>query len=173
MSRTSRVVDIKLNIDVQKYKKSGQYDCSNDLFDDCFEQSFARNMTNFCLLPFMTSNLTTNPPCLNQEEGEKALKNFQEYASRCPAPCVQDQIVITENSIEELYEATHPAALISSANYVIKIKLPETTDIMTMKEYYSFESYVADFGGFSGLFLGFSFLGIMAAIKPTCKKIST
>ena len=130
------------------------YEQNQGNYDFCVMNEIDQHLLNKvgCTTPF---GLDMNNICRNQTFGAKAYNIMDYFHDRnhegidCKHPCSYLQAKSTEPAIEELYEASNGKA---SFNLPMKVRV--------YRSHYSFTglSFVAEVGGYVGLFLGANFL---------------
>ena len=135
-------------------------------YDKCIKQEIIEKLSKLCLLPFIEEDNSTSDNvsvCTSFEEGLKALSVFQASSSQCKNPCTQTSIDVHETTEYYLYNIANDVK-----NYDLEagyyINLPKLVRTSELQENYGFTSVVAEIGGLTGLFLGFSVLGLCSRL---------
>ena len=146
-------------------------DLDKAVYDTCLLDYWIKNSDN-CTLPFFYSNQTTT--CRTFKEGEMALKTMFQLGAECLQPCVQFEMKIVETPV--LYTDSRNFSLILYQSQIgahlshTKLHAGDTLDgyLVYLPKFISYRksghdydgvSYVAEFAGWAGLFLGVSLSG--------------
>ena len=145
--------------------------CKPELIDhDACIRSSRESADLACHLPFLYDNMTET--CPNFAEGAVALRDYLEFQPNCINPCSQFEYRVSQVPIMYFqsrnttngYNYKDSIAAIPRNGYYIDV--PEYMTIRTSVPSYSFVSFVAEFAGWAGLFLGLSFSGTLIQILP-------
>ena len=151
-------------------------DSARDLYDTCLHNKRIEASKN-CTLPFFDANLTLT--CGTFQEGAMAMEMISNLAEDCLLPCVQFETKIVENPIlyavsnNYSYDTSYPNligahATIKDGGYEFNlgyfIHLPKYISYRKSSHNYDAISYVAEFAGWAGLFLGLSLSGCLFVI---------
>ena len=124
-------------------------------YDKCIEAEIDSN----CSLPFQR-NPGNQPICSSFASGLAAIKKFNSLDSTCKYPCTQVKIDHVVNPSKIVYSKMNPNVEVTKEPGFF-LTLPPTVKVLQMSEDYGAVSFIAEFGGWSGLFVGVSILAIV------------
>ena len=155
-----------LEVKVHKLLPTPNLKCSQELstYDECTQKETLELLDDFCMLPFVNPLGESIPPCTNFSQGYIAFKLFaEETASKCQLPCSQVEVKIKMNEVMPIFQIMNPdVGDIADPGY--QIEIPPTVGISEMVQNYDWVSYVAEIGGWTGLFTGLSVFGIVCML---------
>ena len=163
------IMDTELDIQVNNLISTPHMECAdeNQKYDLCSEKlTSARLKKEQCHLPFM-KNAEVAELCKTRENMEESLKIFQSIHLDCPLPCSQVEINIGLNPVDWLYILMNPKFPVNTVIPGYYIKMPRVVVVSGMQKSYSTISFIAEFGGWVGLFLGVSLLGAVEFLLNT------
>ena len=143
---------------------SEEYDCDSDdsSFDSRVKEK-AKNLTmkhSRCLPPFLAED-DDDILCLNKTDGQEAFNNyllaFDNARLKSPPPCKTNKINLRVKNQQNIIENLHMVFNVISRNrdsYSLFISFPSLVEAIESKEFYNWVSYVAEFSGWLGIFLG-------------------
>ena len=151
-------------------------DLTKDVYDTCLHKQRMEASDN-CTLPFFDANITST--CSTFEDGSKAMQMISNMEEHCLPPCVQFKASIVENPV--LFTVSKNNSRYLQYNYQLLIgahfgfkdevfnkgyfiHLPKYISYRKSSHNYDAISYVAEFAGWAGLFLGLSLSGCLLAI---------
>ena len=170
------IMDTELDIQVNNLISTPHMECAdeNQKYDLCSEKlTSARLKKEQCHLPFM-KNAEVAELCKTRENMEESLKIFQSIHLDCPLPCSQVKINIGLNPVDWLYILMNPKFPVNTVIPGYYIKMPRMVVVSGMQKSYSNISFIAEFGGWVGLFLGVSILEAVELLfrKYMCSDIN-
>lgn len=128
-------------------------------FDDCVEEEILAKLSNLCIPPYIKKRDENVPICSNTTDGYSALKVFQLTPQACILPCKQLQVTMNMIPVDMIFSTVRKNLVVRSQENGLHIHIPSIVFTSEMVEQYSVISFIADFGGWSGLLLGVSLLG--------------
>ena len=147
-------------------------DSANSAYDKCLFDYWIEN-SGKCSLPFFESNKTNT--CSTFKEGEMEMKNILSLEVKCLLPCVEFEMEILENPV--LYADSQNKSLPYYQSQIeahlfrymdtyngYLVHLPKYLTYRKSSHSYDGISYVAEFAGWAGIFLGISLSGSLLAI---------
>ena len=151
---------------------------AKDIYDTCLHNYWMENLDN-CTLPFYDANITSTRTCSTFEDGSKAMQMISNMEEHCLPPCVQFEANIVENPV--LFTVSKNISRYLQENYQLLIgahfgfkdevfnqgyfiNLPKYIPYRKSSQNYDAISYVAEFAGWAGLFLGLSLSGCLLVI---------
>ena len=170
------VVNMHIHVKSSKLEPSIQYPCSYDSFETCL-QTKRKELNTSCQVPFET-DVNDNTICKTDEEGYKVMKELSKLTSKCKPSC---QVV--DIRIEEIPQ--NYGVLSRNENFKVGllqvskmtpgyyINIPSTASLTSISYDYGFISYVAEFAGWSGIFVGASVLWIVGIITSLFSWVSS
>ena len=139
-------------------------ECSQELttFDECTQKETLDLLEDFCVLPFVNPLWESTPACTNFSQGYLAYTVFAEKAvSKCQLSCSQVEVKIKMNEVMPIFTKMNPDDVDKIEDPGYSIEIPPTVEISKMVQNYNWVSYVAEIGGWTGLFTGLSVFGIV------------
>ncbi len=103
--------------------------------------------------------------CTNSARILEAMKIFQSSINSCVPPCTQVKVNMRLNPVNWLNVMTNSKISNNLFTPGYFIKIPSSVMYSEMKESYTWISFIAEFGGWVGLFLGFSILGTFEIVE--------
>ena len=147
---------VNFDIDIQKILSTPEYECETSLsYDKCLETEAISN----CSLPFQTQTIQPQI-CKNFTDGLLAFKSFNRFETSCRYPCYQIKISHKVNPSRLVYSVLNNANVGEEPGYIIQ--LPAQVKVTEMTEAYTTVSFIAEFGGWSGLFVGISLMALLS-----------
>ena len=167
-----------LEIRYQKMLATQLQECAlPDLhYDECLKKEKKCALSSFCTLPFLTYGAKNNT-CRNFSEGYKAYTKYKENENlNCKDPCSQVEVKVQLDELMPIHQFMNPKeSTASEPGYHFTI--PTKIGVSEMVENYDLVSFVAEVGGWTGLFTGLSVFGILgvtlaqlASTTLTCLK---
>ena len=171
------IVETELNFKMEEFISTPRLKCSKEsTFDSCVEKSILQCLQDQCLHLFWNQP-TTNLSCNNSTDQQAGLIIFQTRSTNCLPPCSQVKVDMKLNPVNWQDTLVNPRY--SNKNFVpgYFIKIPSTILLSEMAESYATISFIAEFGGWVGLFLGMSVLGAFEFLSeklasPKCNRLS-
>ena len=164
------VVNIHLHVKSFQLEPSFQYPCSYGSFESCLQDK-RKELNTSCQVPFET-DVNDNTICTTDEDGYKVTEELSKLTSKCKPSCQVVDIRIKE--IPKSYgllskNEVFRRGLLQVSRMIpgYYINIPSTAGLTSISHDYGFISYVAEFSGWSGIFVGASLLWI-AGITTSC-----
>ena len=158
------VVNMHLHVKSSKLEPSIHYPCSYGSFETCL-QNKRKELNNSCQVPFEL-DVHDDTICKTDEDGYKAMKELSTLTSKCTPSCQVVDIKIMEIpqnlgalSVNDFFKVGLLEVSRMTPGYYIDI--PSTAGLTSISYDYGFISYVAEFAGWSGMFVGASLLWIV------------
>ena len=159
---------ISFTIHAQQILPSAECESRKNTYDNCFKSEALTN----CSLPFEENSL---PNCTTFEDGLKAFRRFNRQGSSCNLPCSQIKIEHIVHPSKMLYSIINPNVKVAE-EHGYDLKLPKQIEVLQMAEDYNAISFIAEIGGWSGLFIGISLVTLVTNLgqlfqeyKISCK----
>lgn len=164
-------VNIELKVEVKQFLSTNQMTCNKDnfMYDKCMTNETINQLGKVCIPAFIETNSNISK-CSSFDEGLKALYIFNAKKTICDLPCTQINIEYSSVSSQNIYSYINPNTIISE-NPGYHFVLPKTVPVTETTEEYGIISYIAEFGGWSGLFIGISILGLYSTAEQTLKNL--
>ena len=155
---------ISFSIAVKETLTSHEYQCEvkSNNYDKCFEAESRAN----CSLPFQ-DNQKNLSICKNFENGLNAFQSFNRMNSSCKYPCFELRIDYTTDPSKVIYSKMNPNVRVAEEPGY-SLQLPGRVKVFSMSEDYDAISLIAEFGGWSGLFVGVSLLMLITQVLGLC-----
>ena len=161
-------VEIELDVNAKKHISTSSTECTEDThaqtFDSCVENTIFHQLQNQCHLSFW-NKLNNESSCINSTGTSEAMKVVQSSLNKCIPPCMKVKIILKQNPVNWLNILTNPAKYFRQFTPGFIIKIPSSVMYSEMYESYSLISFIAEFGGWVGLFLGVSILGAFEFVE--------
>ena len=155
-------MDTKLEITVKNRMPTEEFQCleKNSLkFDDCVELNILEKLKDICIPPIMNKTASNMTVCSNFQEGYNAFKVFQQTPKVCIPPCMQVQVDLPMLPVDVIFSSVRQNLAVRSQENGFYLNIPNILLTSDMVEQYSLISYIAEFGGWTGLLLGVSLVG--------------
>ena len=163
------IMDSQPEIEVKKLISTSNMECQDGLetYDLCSEMTIRKRWENNCIPPFLIklqniSNCTMHA----------AFNIFQTSPEECLIPCSQIKVNIKQNPVDWLYILVNPKLPINTVIPGYYLTIPSYILYSEMQESYTAISFIAEFGGWAGLFLGVSVIGVFEFIMNKFSNIS-
>ncbi len=170
------IVNVQLYIKSSKLEPSNQYPCSHSSFETCLRTK-TRELNTSCLVPFET-NVDDNTVCKTDEDGYKTMTELSKLTSKCKPSCQVVDIRIKE--IPQSYgllskNEVFRRGLLQVSKMIpgYYINIPSTASLTSISYDYGFISFVAEFAGWSGIFVGASLLWIVGKKTSLISQITS
>ena len=153
------IVEIELGVDVNKLISTPTTECAEDgeTFDSCIETTMCQAQDQ-CHIHFL--NKPSNESfCTNYTGILEDMKIFQSSFESCLPPCTQVKVNMQLNPVNWLNVMTNSKISNNLFTPGYFLKIPSSVMYSEMNESYTWISFIAEFGGWVGLFLGLSILG--------------
>ena len=155
-------VNIELGINILSILESQVDVCSSKEYDECVMQEIRKKFNDSSCWPSFLEN-SSNSTCQDFEQGIIALSIFNEDKSNCKFPCYQINVNSKFTTTRPVVNAIHPHInFTKNPGYVFH--LPKKVKILEMVENYGVISFMAEFGGWSGLFVGISVISVIFGV---------
>ena len=157
------IVDMEVEVTISLPTHQIKCDKSMFVYDQCVATELLNKKSELCLLPFLAleSNLSM---CHSFHDGLQALDIFNSQQNNCMLPCTQTKVEFSLNPSRNIYSNINPNTIVSE-NPGYNFAFPPSVTVSEMTEAYDIVSYVAEFGGWAGLFIGISFLGLYSLVN--------
>ena len=157
-------VNVELDISVLSILDSQLEDCSSQEYDECVMHEIKdKLMRTISCWPSFLDNLSNASTCQNFDKGLNALEIFNDAKTNCKFPCYQINIDSRLSTTRPVINTIHQDVnFTKTPGYVFY--MPKNVKLSEMVESYDILSYMAEFGGWSGLFVGISVLTITFAL---------
>ena len=155
--------NVNIDISIQSIFPSDIADCeeTSNTYDKCLMSEIEEDLKN-CTLPFLGYG-NMESICRSFEDGLKALRIFNKEESKCKFPCYQINIDFQLNPSRPVISLMNPDInIIKNPSYYFY--LPSEIKVSKMSEDYDIITFIAEFGGWSGLFIGISLLTITSKL---------
>ena len=151
--------NINIDISIKEILNSDSTECDEtpNHYDDCV-MTEVENLLTTCTFPFL-SKKNIESVCRTFEDGKKALKVFNKEETKCKFPCYQINVDYQLHPSRLVFSKKNPN-MIETENPSFFFNFPSKVKVSRMSEDYGIISYIAEFGGWSGLFIGISLLTI-------------
>ena len=163
------IMDSQPEIEVTKLISTSNMECEDGIetYDLCSEMTTWKRWENNCIPPFWMqlqniSNCTIHA----------AFNIFQTSPEECLIPCSQIKVNIKQNPVDWLYILVNPKLPINTVIPGYYLTIPSHILYSEMQESYTAISFIAEFGGWAGLFLGVSVIGFFEFIMGKFTKTS-
>ena len=159
-----------LDIKMEKMLPTETMNCNTSPFeyDNCFYNETQTILENLCATPFL-DNVRNITKCRNFKEGYNATQVYINRATtECQKPCDQVHVQISINQVMPIYQYLNPNEE-TSPDPGYHFKIPSSVRVSEMKEDYNWVSYIAEAGGWSGLFTGISVLSLVGIASAFIK----
>lgn len=156
---------IEIDIAITKFLASNEIKCDKNGYDQCIRMELRKQLASLCHLPFMEPSSAV-PKCSNFEEGLRAFNIFNAQNTNCSLPCTQTNVGTKIHPSQFIYSFINPNIKVSE-NPGYRFSFPKLVHVTEMTEDYDVVSYIAEFGGWAGLFVGMSILGLYSMLDPT------
>lgn len=126
-------------------------------YDNCLISEIRNELDKHCTLPFLCSNKTN--VCRSFKDGIKALVIYNKETTMCKFPNYQIDVDFILNPSQPISSITNPnIKIVENPGYYFRF--PKEVKVSQTTQNYGFITYIAEFGGWSGLFIGISLLSI-------------
>lgn len=171
VSHVDHIVEASLQINVNKLISTSATQCSesSETFDSCVENMIYQHHLDKCVLPFW-NQIQSNAVCNVSGNNQLSLNIFQTSYHKCVSPCTQVKVEISNNPINWFSYLLMPRLVLKDVIPGYYMSIPATILKSEMQESYSAISFIAEFGGWVGLFLGISLLGLFSYLKDCISK---
>ena len=157
-------VDIYLTINAFEWEPQENFPCGFVSYDDCIQNN-RKGLNTSCKLPFENVEDLETPICSTLEDGKFVVEQIRNNSYNCLRPCTLLNIDVKE--VPKTYMVTKArndfmSKLVNEYKFKTgyRIHIPNEGDIISSVHDYGFISYIAEFGGWSGLLVGASLLQI-------------
>lgn len=154
------IMDLNIDITSNQLVPTLNNQCATDTFDSCVDYIIKTRMNDHCQLPFIKDSIEEIPICDTSERMHSALNLFQTSHLECLDSCSQIEVKIEANPVDWLYILMNPKFPVKTVIPGYYLTIPRTVLVSRMTENYTTISFIAEFGGWVGLFLGVSLLGV-------------
>lgn len=165
------IVEASLQIDVHKRISTSATKCSelSETFDSCVESMIYQRHQDKCVFPFW-NQIQSSAVCNVSGNNQLSLNIFQTSYHKCVPPCIQVKVEISNNPINWFSFLLMPRLRLKDVIPGYYMSIPASILKSEMQESYSAISFIAEFGGWVGLFLGISLLGLFVNLKDCITK---
>ena len=166
----SYVMDTQLDIKANRFLSTSNMECDDGLetYDLCSEKTMRKRLENNCIPPFWIQQENISNCSMHA-----AFNIFQTSPEECLIPCSQIKVNIKQNPVDWLYILVNPKLPISTVIPGYYLTIPSYILYSEMQESYTAISFIAEFGGWAGLFLGVSVIGVFEFIMMKFTNISS
>ena len=156
--------NVKFDISVKSILPSDNMECEETAkeYDNCVMNEI-QDMLKNCTLPFLNNNDRNLLTCKSFEYGLEALKIFNKEETSCNVPCYQINQNVQLNPSRPVISMKNPSLNITK-NPGYYFNFPSKVLRLEMSKEYGIITFIAEFGGWSGLFVGVSLLTIISKI---------
>ena len=154
------IMDLNIDITSNQLVPSPNNPCATDTFDSCVDNFIKTTLNDHCQLPFMKDTIGEIPICNTGDSMQGALNLFQTSHLECLDSCSQIEVKIEANPVDWTYILMNPKFPVKTVIPGYYLTIPRTVLVSRMVENYTTVSFIAEFGGWVGLFLGVSLLGV-------------
>lgn len=157
----NHIMDMNIDIKYRRLLSIQKMECTDEkhTYDSCLDYLITKNLQEHCQLPLVRGHKEM-PVCKTNQDIKEALKIFQTSFPECQHSCSQIEVDIKLNPVDLLYTLKNPKNPVKTVFPGYYITIPRAILVSTMQENYTPLSFIAEFGGWVGLFLGISVLGI-------------
>ena len=158
------IMQVELEISVSKVLSMREIKCVEETYsyDSCILNSNLEAMREKCVPPFAVINQTgVESLCTNFTEGEEALTVFQQSPQTCKPSCFETVVKLNMVPVDVLFPTLNPNSPSSTPFTGYLFRVPTKVVSSTIFGTYTIVSLIAEFGGWMGLLLGLSILGVM------------
>ena len=157
----NHIMDTNIDIKYRRLLSIPIMECTDEkhTYDSCLDNLVTNKLQEHCQLPLVRGHKEM-PVCKTNKDIKEALKIFQTSYPECLHSCSQIEVDIKLNPVDLLYTLKNPTYPVKTVIPGYYITIPRAILVSTMQESYTPISFIAEFGGWVGLFLGISVLGI-------------
>ena len=156
--------NMQVQISVEKVDSSPSFECmaKASFYDECVLKSTLKQLENKCIPPFMEINgkVKNHSVCKNRADSLEAFDIFQSLSRTCQQSCTQVHVGINKTPIDKLYTMINGLVTLNPIHGAYYVSIPHEIIVLQVQYNYLFISYIADFGGWIGLLLGLSTVGL-------------
>ena len=160
----NHIIEVELEISVSNVLSMKEIKCGEEAYsyDSCILNSNLEAMQEKCVPPFAVINQTgVESLCTNFTEGEEALIVFQKSSQTCKLSCFETVVKLNMVPVDVLFPTLNPNSPSSTPFTGYLFRVPTKVVSSTIFGTYTIVSLIAEFGGWMGLLLGLSILGVM------------
>ena len=162
------IVNMHLQIQAFHLESSQEFECGDVPVDDCVAR-LRLEVNTTCALPWENATQLQLPICTDYLQGLNATKLVSNLYTQCKQSCIQINVHTQENPLNYLVAICRQVFIQGMRNLfnyrtAYYVYLPPFARLITSEHNYLLASYIADFGGWSGIFIGISVTGIISTI---------
>ncbi len=163
-------------VSIYHLQPTESFHCESKLFQSCLLEK-RKELHSFCYLPFET-DVTNENICKTDKDGFETMEKLSRLSELCSQQCTLLDIEFVEEpqsyaavSINEDFRNGLQQA--SRLRFGYYIHMPMIVKVVSQTNDYGFISYVAEFAGWAGIFVGLSLVTIVHLILSHVNMIST
>ena len=163
------MVNTFLTVTIFNLEPSEEFKCTDKTYDNCYKEQ-KMELEIMCKPPFDPNFKNGQPICNTKEKGQQVLSKVTDLVDRCLPTCQQFDInVLDIPSTYLLFEMNKDFLPSLQSVYKFKpgfyINVPARGRHIQLAHNYGFVSFVAEFAGWSSIFVGASLIAILIWIK--------
>lgn len=169
------IVDISIKIEVINLIPTPHMGCDITLksFDSSLEGEALNQLNNDCQISDFHNKSNRFETCGTNKSMAKVLEKYKNKQEFCLQPCSQVKVGLTLNPVNWLQSLVNSKVPVMTVIPGYYMTIPRTVLVSRMHDSYTTISFIAELGGWVGLFLGVSVLGVydfLAQMLPkTCR----
>ncbi len=158
------IINTYIYVTLFNLQPTKNFHCGSTLIQSCLIEK-RRNLDSLCYLPFETE-VTNETICKTDKEGFETMKKLSKISNLCSQQCKIMDIEFVETP--QSYAAIHinedfriGLLQASKLRFGYYIHMPIIVKVVSQTSDYGFISYVAEFAGWTGIFVGLSLVTIV------------